>query len=208
MSKAWDVEVSGNPWYVVTTKLKKVKVAMRNLNRVSGNLTVQVNEARNALNNYQGSMPLALSRDQLLEEERLIQQFRHALKLEEIFLKQKLRVQWLKCGDANNKFFYSACKNRWKNNKILALEDEEGTTHTSHSAISEVAVNYFTHLLGQDTPVNDIPDDLELPQLSSDFSDYLIRPFTNLDVFNALKSMPNNKCPGPDGFTKEFFIST
>lgn len=34
----------------------------------------------------------------------------------------------------------------------------------------------------------------------------LITPISNTDIYLALKALPNGKDPGPDGYTKEFFI--
>ena len=62
---------------------------------------------------------------------------------EECFLKQKSRVNWLKCGDNNNKFFFNCCKGRWNTNKIFQLKDASGATVARHSAVSKVVVDYF-----------------------------------------------------------------
>lgn len=126
VQKAWEEHISGDPWYVVTSKLKKVKAALKLLNSRFGNIHATVDKSRAALYNFQSSLPTCPSPDQLLQEKTLILDYTRALKAEEIFLKQKSRVKWLKDGDANNRFFFNSCRGRWNQNKILSLENDNG----------------------------------------------------------------------------------
>lgn len=56
--------------------------------------------------------------------------------------------------------------------------------------------------------MEEFPDDLALPLLSKSHSTQLAAPFTSAEVFKTLKSMPKNKCPGPDGFPVQFFLES
>ena len=209
VNEAWSCEITGDPWYILLTcKLRKVKAAMRLLNRHSGNVHHTFLETRDALASFQNSLPSIPSFDQLSQEKTLIKAFNEACANEEIFLKQKSRVHWLKVGDSNNRFFSNACKNRWNSNKILHLKDSNGNNVTSHSDIARAAIDYFSNLMGHDPWVSDFPDGLQLPSLSESEINLLIAPFDKDDVFNTLKFMAKNKCPGPDGFTVEFYLAT
>lgn len=205
---AWHVNVIGNPWIVLTSKLRRVKDAMRKLNASKGNLHSAVLEARSNLLGFQSSLPLHPSSSQFQEEDRLIQILQKTLHLEEVFLKQKSRVNWLKNGDGNNRFFFNACKGRWNSNKILSIEDDLGNIHTSHKDISRVATQFFSSLFGQAHEVMDLPLDLYLPQVSHEQKEELSRPFSPTDVWTTLKNMAKNKSPGPDGFTVEFYLAS
>lgn len=204
---AWQYQVAGDPWYVLTMKLKKVKMAMRKLNFDKGNVHSLVSSARDALFHLQNNLPAIPSNAQLVEERLLIADFQKALRIEENFLKQKSRVQWLKSGDSNNRFFFNSCKSRWNINKITSLVDDAGIHYNSHRDISQHAVNYFTSLLGQPGDVANILDFVCLPQISDQQKENLVKPFSELDVLNTFKHMAKNKSPGPDGFTAEFFIA-
>lgn len=57
VKEAWSSQVSGNPWYILTSKLKIVKARLRRLNANNGNLHAAVVEARNKLINFQNSLP-------------------------------------------------------------------------------------------------------------------------------------------------------
>jgi hypothetical protein len=45
----------------------------------------------------------------------------------------------------------------------------------------------------------------DLPQLGTDENEILSAPFTEKEVFEAIAQMKNNKAPGPDGFSAEFY---
>ncbi|KAF7643045.1 hypothetical protein LDENG_00246060, partial [Lucifuga dentata] len=47
-------------------------------------------------------------------------------------------------------------------------------------------------------------DNLNLPQLSTEYSDTLDTPLTITELHKSLSKMPNGKAPGPDGFPAEF----
>lgn len=207
VSEAWQEEIVGDPWYILTTKLRIAKMGLRKLNDYTGNLHSAVQEARNALLDFQMAMPISPSVQQFEAEAKLRAELQDKLKHEEIFLRQKARVNWLKNGDNNNRFFFNACKGRWNVNKIFMLTDSNGVDVTTHKEISRVAVNYFKTLLGSTTPVVDFPTDIVLPQLTEDHRTLLAAPFSALDVFNTFKHMAKHKCPGPDGLPVEFYLA-
>lgn len=206
--EAWQTQVLGNPWFILTTKLKRVKMALKTLNVRRGNLTGLVASARSALNSFQESLPLVPSTDQLEEDCRLRRSLSIALANEEKLLHQKSRVKWLKYGDGNNSFFFNSCRGRWNTNKLLSLEDDYGVIHTSHRDISNVAVSYFKNILGTPNVVEDFPLDISLPSLSLNQIADLDAPFSAEDIYKVFKSMAKRKSPGPDGLTPEFFLST
>lgn len=207
VDSAWHDIVIGNPWHVFTSKLKRVKEKLRKLNKHKGNVHSKVLAAKAALLQFQNSMSSIPSVQQLITEDSLIKVYQDAIFEEEMFLKQKSRICWLKNGDSNNSFFFRSCNKRWNSNKILFLEDRNGDLRSSHCDIAQEAVDYFSNLFGTSSQVHDLPDDLSLPQLSSTQRDFLCHPFSAADVLKVVKSMPSNKSPGPDGFTKEFFIA-
>lgn len=208
VSNAWSDDVRGDPWYVLTVKLKRVKAALKMMNNSRGDLHAAVDLARNNLLNFQELMPLNPTVEQYEEEKNLCPDLRKALCEEEILLKQKSRIHWLNHGDNNNRFFFSACKGRWNVNKILSLQDDSGRIHSPHRDISDTAVNYFVDLLGVENDTDVFPDEISLPSLNEAQKQSISAPFQAVDVLKTLKSMAKNKCPGPDGFSVEFYLHT
>lgn len=124
--EAWIDDVEGDPWFVLTSKLKKVKITLKSLNSKIGNMHLRVNNSREALLVYQKELLPSSSQDQFLEEKSLIEVYTDDLLKEESFLKQKSRINWLKYGDGNNKFFYNSCRGRWNINKTISLQTPLG----------------------------------------------------------------------------------
>ena len=65
---------------------------------------------------------------------------------EEILWKQKSRVQWLKEGEKNAKFFHRPAIDYKQTNKIICLKDEQGNSYESHKDLSTLLVDHFAHI--------------------------------------------------------------
>lgn len=210
VNQAWNSPVTGSPWYILSTKLKSVKSALKVLNSEGGNLHCKVAQARTDLLNFQASLPDLPPPSQRSVEANLCLQLQNALCTEEKFLCQKSRIRWLKHGDNNNKFFFNSCKSRWNSNKILSLSDDMGAVHVGHSNISNVAIDFYKRLLGTGHEVSadflHWPELNTLKKLSADEKVEIDKPFSAADVFNTFKCMAKGKSPGPDGFPPEFFV--
>ena len=141
-----------------------------------------------------------------MHESILCDNLNKALSIEEKLLQRKSRINWLKRGDGNNKFFFNSCRGHWNSNKIVKLVDDDGVSYTTHGDIANVAINYFKDLIGTQHQVTDLPHDLTLPHLTDELRQDLITQFDATDVLNTLKSLGKNKSPGPSGFTPEFYI--
>ena len=64
---------------------------------------------------------------------------------------------------------------------------------TDDKKLSETQITYFLDGISN------------FPKLTSKQSDYCETPLSEKELFDALKGMPDNKSPGNDGLTKEFY---
>lgn len=113
---------------------------------------------------------------------------------EESLLLQKSRTKWLNFEDGNNSFFFNQTKANWNRNKILAIENSEGTMTFGHKAISEVAVDFFKASIGTLSPVQHCDfEDLICTTLTTAQNLFLEQPVTNDLVFKTLKSMKHKR---------------
>jgi hypothetical protein len=68
-------------------------------------------------------------------------------KQEEILWRQQSRVQWLKEGEKNTKFFHGTMIHRRHINRITHLENEQGNLIREHTQIEEELNRYYQNLL-------------------------------------------------------------
>ena len=204
---AWNAPIQGDPWYILSLKTKKVKDALKRLNKSLGNIHDSVVQARNALSLFQENIASSANADAFLQEAKLCEDLHKALHIEEVFLKQKSRVNWLELGDSNNSFFHRACKGRWNTNKILVLEDINGNTFSNHQEIAGAAIDYFKGIMGTNHVVEQLEANIELPSLSEQHKNLLNASFSRQEILAVLKNMAKGKSPGPDGMTPEFYIA-
>jgi hypothetical protein len=81
------------------------------------------------------------------QEETLRQKLEERKVQEEILWRKKSRIQWLKEGDRNTKFFHRSTIQRRHANRITQLISEHGKIRHTHEELEEELVNYYQNLL-------------------------------------------------------------
>ncbi|GKB88617.1 hypothetical protein Tco_0960889 [Tanacetum coccineum] len=139
------------------------------------------------------------------EEAAYVIAYNNALLLQERFLKQRAKVQWLKEGDNNSAFFHKAVKSRVSRSRIDVVSNSEGVLFEN----DQVPIAFTTHyevFLGQPGVTQPL-DTLGLfpTKLNDNDALYMVRNVSEVEVKEAMFSMGNEKSPGPDGYTAAFF---
>ena len=149
------------------------------------------------------------SDDLAKEEGILIGQMEERWKQEEILWRQKSKVDWLRQGERNTKFFHQEMIQRRQRNRIFSIKDEARTRVTQHEEIEQVLVKHFKELLTE--PNVDRGEAIERickeiwSRFTREKNQALMRAATLEEVEEVVKGMKKNKAPGPDGFTVEFY---
>jgi mannosylglycoprotein endo-beta-mannosidase len=118
--------------------------------------------------------------------------------------RQCSRLSNLKLGDANTCFFHLKANSRRRKNFISKLRSHSGKA-TTHQEKSSVAQSHYEAVLGP-PPSRELDFNWQLfRQPVVDLSS-LDADFTEDEVKRALKLMPKDKAPGPDGFSIIFFV--
>ncbi|KAK6164390.1 hypothetical protein DH2020_001254 [Rehmannia glutinosa] len=127
---------------------------------------------------------------------------------EESFWRQRARVDWLKDGDRNTKFFHSRAKARNYNNYIHGFLSDNEVWLSQPEQMFAHTTDFFTTLFSSckpsDSEISSVVDSIECYISQSDF-EFLESPFTDEDVERALMGIGPNKAPGVDGFHAIFF---
>ncbi|CAL9002367.1 unnamed protein product, partial [Prunus brigantina] len=75
-----------------------------------------------------------------------------AWKNEEAYWKQRLRINWLKGGDATSKFFHLSTTQRRRRNIVSKLEDDNGVTVENEDDIRNLYESYYLELFTSSGP--------------------------------------------------------
>jgi hypothetical protein len=203
----------GTKMYCFQQKLKYFKQQVRKWNKeVFGNIFQERKLLEQKLEALQTqAIQIGYTPIQQQEEQHIKQQLEERLKQEEILWRQKSRVQWLKEGEKNTKFFHRSMIHRRFINRITKLENAQGNTLLSHQDITQELTGYYKDLLSE--PPEDRAEAIRrvttniLTLITQEQNEALMTPISQAEVDQAIQELPTGKAPGPDGFTTDFFHS-
>lgn len=140
------------------------------------------------------------------EEKAVAAQLREALRQEEIWIKQRSRVLWLRAGDRNTDYFHAQASQRKRINRITSLQKSDGQITDEPEEVRK-EIHEFYQDLYQSQGYNDLHQILQVvPRRISDaMNELLAKDFMAEEVKTALFQMAPSKSPGVDGFTAGCF---
>jgi hypothetical protein len=123
--------------------------------------------------------------------------------LERTITRQRARVVGIRDGDASTQFYRILAASRSRRCLIGSLSSGDRTATDLHGKV-DLATSFYLDLLGtaqqRDADVSLRALGLEPVDLSD-----LEAQFSKQEVWDAIRAMPANTSPGPDGFTWEFY---
>ena len=125
---------------------------------------------------------------------------------EEMLWLQRSRVNWLKEGDRNTRFFHSRAVWRAKKNKITKLRDAEGTVQKSTTVLEDMATEYFEKVYTADPNLDpECVTRLIQEKVTEEMNAKLCADFNDEEIAQALFQIGPLKSPDPDGFPARFY---
>lgn len=118
------------------------------------------------------------------------------------------RVDWLKLGDANTRFFHAYVKMRQSSNTIHTLVNDDGTICLGQVSLQEEVRSFYSRLMGTAVEELLMVDKVVVergPTLNRQQQIMLGAACSTQEVKEALFSIDSNKTPGIDGFNGYFF---
>lgn len=119
-------------------------------------------------------------------------------------------IKWIEEGEKCTKYFLSLEKKRSACNTIHRLKNTQGREVTKEDAILEAISSHYEQIYKRSTSntgsnFNEFVEDVSLPTLSETEVQSLDQPFSEEELFEALKSMKDGSAPGSDGLPVEFY---
>lgn len=124
-------------------------------------------------------------------------------------VKVRSRLQILDEGECSLKLLKALEKSNGRGKIMQALKDEDGILKTEINEIKCAARNFYSKLYHKsenlsDTAQNEILELIE-SRISTESKRKLEKEIRMSEISASLKSMANDKSPGPDGLTTEFY---
>lgn len=125
-----------------------------------------------------------------------------------------IQARWIKAGDKSSKLFYKQFKDRLAAAKdIPELLTNEGIIEKIGDGMARLATEFFSNILGkrEDSPPRVNKEALQQVLLAQSDKLTVLReselnaPLTLGELAEAAFALANDKCPGPDGTTVEFY---
>uniref|UniRef100_A0A803QFF3 Reverse transcriptase domain-containing protein n=1 Tax=Cannabis sativa TaxID=3483 RepID=A0A803QFF3_CANSA len=162
-----------------------------------GNMKKKIKEVHHeveALNNQ-----AVRSMDSMTHLKKMEDTLDELLSQEEVYWHQRSRINWLQSGDENTKFFHAYASSRKSNNTIKTLQNSAGITVHSKKELTEVICSFYEELFtatGTDAAALEQILHTVPRTVTDEMNQLLLRPFSDKDVLDALRSMSPDKSPG------------
>ncbi|XP_026420029.1 uncharacterized protein LOC113316010 [Papaver somniferum] len=205
---SWNSDIIGNPSFIFMSKLKRLKKDIQNWNwNFFGDVTKKLKQAE------QDVMKASLLSDKNPLDLNLLNNLVTTRGHQELFLdeqkkiiQQKSRVQWLKEGAANTKFFHVNLKIRQAQNVIMEFEKHGGGITSNQEEIADILIKHFEEkfTFQEVRFISDIFKDI--PMVVNEDDNILLETTPEAEeIRQTVFELNPDSAPGPDGFDGWFY---
>ena len=100
-------------------------------------------------------------------------------------------------------------KKKREKNQINKIRNEKREVITDNAEIQRVIRDYYEQLYGNKMDnlkeMDRFLEKFNLPRLNQEEIEIINKPISSTEIDVVIKNFPQNKSPGPDGFTGEFY---
>ncbi|WMV13599.1 hypothetical protein MTR67_006984 [Solanum verrucosum] len=203
----WDsFNIEGRAGYILAEKMKLLKVKMKEWSKENkGNWRQRKEDILSQIANWEIIQEhKMLTDDEILQKANLAMEFEEIAKKEEIAWKQRSRVQWLKHGDKNTKFFHRIATSHKRFNTMEQL-DIEGNIVKDPAMIKEAVQNFYINLYKEAEHWRPDLNIQDVNMITGEEQLWLQRPFEEEEILESIRMCAKEKAPRPDGFPMIFF---
>ncbi|KAK9681829.1 hypothetical protein RND81_10G030500 [Saponaria officinalis] len=208
VSRAWQERVAGTPMFQVVTKMKRLKLVLKDFNKsmfsdVENNASILLM----ALHSLQSKLREKPDDPDLIQAEKdTSRDYVRISQAKESFLAQKAKVEWLEGGDDNTAFFHATIKKRRAHYRVTQIQSDAGQLLNNPDDIKRAFEEFYVNLLGcckEVQPVH-VPTIHRGKVMGEELHALLCRAVSGKEVRQAIFSIPGTKAPGPDVIVAKF----
>ncbi|OMO55679.1 reverse transcriptase [Corchorus capsularis] len=200
--EGWGIDIDGNDAYKVICKLKKCRELLKKWCKEKDQNKQSKENIIKAISDLENVGDSVMDCEMIKDlENQLGKIWNH----EEIYWHQRARINWIKSGDANTRFFHQSTLKRRQQNKVLRLKNGDNWVEEEEDIMTQFT-SYYDNLFKSGRSEN-WEEVLEcVPQLVDDeMNSGLTAIITDDEVRVAVFQLGELKSPGPDGFNGMFF---
>ncbi|XP_026440675.1 uncharacterized protein LOC113339650 [Papaver somniferum] len=204
IAECWKNEQKGSLAIKIARKLRDVKIKLKKWNKeIYGNIKTNLEDSIKHLEWITKNIFNSTIGQAIREAKKKVE---HWQDIQEKFWKTKSRDQLIKLGDKNTSFFHISAKKRYRRNKIVSIQNEEGTWLHNINEIHLFFNNHFSNMATAELiTINQSLIELIPTTITNNENIHLLRTHDAWEIKNTLFSMAGDKAPGPNGFLPNFF---
>ncbi|XP_026416624.1 uncharacterized protein LOC113312071 [Papaver somniferum] len=204
---SWNEDITGNLIFIFMNKLKRPKKILKIWNwEVFGN--VQENLKKDEDKVMEETIKSGVDPANIFLLNKMVTargNYEIAANNYNTFLRDKARLNWIKDGDVNSKFFHTSIKMRQAQNTIPELENDSGNIITTQG-ISKILIDYFKKKFEyQSVQINESIFDVASHLISEADNCVLEECPNEEEIKHVVFNLNVDSAPDPDGFTGIFY---
>lgn len=134
--------------FVLWLKLKRLKPVLKKLSSPLNDMRNKIEDARKELQKAQKDLCCdRFNAEKISDVKNKTSHLLYLNELEESDMRQKAKIDWIRLGDGNNRYFHASIKGRHKQNNIGSLLKEDGSYISSQEDIETEVLDFYGGLL-------------------------------------------------------------
>lgn len=209
VQESWKQPTKGSPMGVLWHKLKRLKQVLKDFNKPANDIKQKIVKARQELHNAQNELINCRFDSQKMEVvKKLTEDVIRWNSMEDNYMMQKAKLDWLKMGDDNSAFFHAYVKTKSKTKSMRMVQTSDGTVLSTQAEIEQEVLEFYGNLMGKaNHSLNhiDIGVMRKGRQVNMEQRKHLVSKVTVKEIEDALHGIGDLKAPGEDGCGAKFF---